>query len=83
MDNRTDIFLTLNGFNLRKQPIFLTSLLAFQFAYAKEPEYEAPPLDEVVISVSGYEQKILDTAASVNVVTSSQIHNGQAENNLS
>jgi iron complex outermembrane receptor protein len=68
---------------LRKQPILLTSLLAFQFAYAKEPEYEAPPLDEVVISVSGYEQKILDTAASVNVVTSSQIHNGQAENNLS
>lgn len=40
-------------------------------------------MDEVVISVSGYEQKILDTAASVNVVTSSQIHNGQAENNLS
>jgi iron complex outermembrane receptor protein len=37
----------------------------------------------VVISVSGYEQKILDTAASVNVVTSSQIHNGQAEDNLS
>ncbi|MBU3726815.1 MAG: TonB-dependent receptor [Polynucleobacter sp.] len=68
---------------MRKQPILLTSLLAFQFAYAKEPEYEAPPLDEVVISVSGYEQKILDTAASVNVVTSSQIHNGQAENNLS
>jgi len=68
---------------LRKQPILLTSLLAFQFAYAKEPEYEAPPLDEVVISVSGYEQKILDTAASVNVVTSSQIHNGQAEDNLS
>jgi len=68
---------------LRKQPILLTSLIAFQFAYAKEPEYEAPPLDEVVISVSGYEQKILDTAASVNVVTSSQIHNGQAEDNLS
>ena len=68
---------------MRKQPILLTSLIAFQFAYAKEPEYEAPPLDEVVISVSGYEQKILDTAASVNVVTSSQIHNGQAENNLS
>ncbi|NCZ84824.1 MAG: TonB-dependent receptor [Burkholderiaceae bacterium] len=68
---------------MRKQPILLTSLLAFQFAYAKEPEYEAPPLDEVVISVSGYEQKILDTAASVNVVTSSQIHNGQAEDNLS
>ena len=40
-------------------------------------------MDEVVISVSGYEQKILDTAASVNVVTSSQIHNGQAEDNLS
>lgn len=68
---------------MRKQPILLTSLIAFQFAYAKEPEYEAPPLDEVVISVSGYEQKILDTAASVNVVTSSQIHNGQAEDNLS
>jgi len=68
---------------LRRRHLFLVSFIAYGFVHAKDPEHEAPPLDEVVISVSGYEQKILDTAASVNVVTSSQIHNGQAEDNLS
>ena len=63
--------------------MFLASFIAFGMAHAKDPEHEAPPLDEVVISASGYEQKILDTAASVNVVTGSQIRNGQAEDNLS
>jgi iron complex outermembrane receptor protein len=68
----------------RKQVIaILVSGVFAQIAFANKPEYEAPPLDEVVISAGGYEQKVLDTAASINVVTSSQIHNGQAEDNLS
>lgn len=75
--NRPDWYFAKNPLTL------LVSCLLAQGSYAKDPQYEAPPLDEVVISVSGYEQKILDTAASVNVVTSSQIHNGQAEDNLS
>ncbi len=75
--NRPDWYFAKNPLTL------LVSCLLSQGSYAKDPQYEAPPLDEVVISVSGYEQKILDTAASVNVVTSSQIHNGQAEDNLS
>ena len=39
--------------------------------------------NEVVVSASRTEQRIMDTAASVNVVTSAQIHDGQAEQNLS
>lgn len=45
--------------------------------------FQVAPLDEVVISASGYEQKIFDTAASINLINSNQIHNGQEENNLS
>ena len=40
-------------------------------------------LDEVVVSASRTEQRILDTAASISVINSKQIHDGQAEQNLS
>jgi len=67
-----------------KQAItILVSGIFAQFAFANNPEYEAPPLDEVVVSASGYEQKIMDTAASINLVTINQIQNGQARDNLS
>ena len=72
------------GSPFRKQAIvILVSSIVAELTFANNSEYEAPPLDEVVISASGYEQKVLDTAASINVVTGSQIHNGQAEDNLS
>ena len=54
-----------------------------ELTLANQPEYEAPPLDEIVVSASGYEQKILDTAASINLINRSQIQNGQARDNLS
>jgi len=67
-----------------KQAIaILVSGVFAQLAFASNPEYEAPPLDEVVVSASGYEQKIMDTAASINLVTINQIQNGQARDNLS
>ena len=44
----------------------LVSGIFAQLAFANNLEYEAPPLDEVVVSASGYEQKIMDTAASIN-----------------
>jgi iron complex outermembrane receptor protein len=40
-------------------------------------------LDEVVVSASRTEQRIMDTAASINVVNSRQIHDGEPEENLS
>jgi len=40
-------------------------------------------LDEVVTSASRTEQRVMDTAASINVVNSQQIHDGQPEQNLS
>lgn len=68
----------------RKQTLaYLVSCIFFEPALANNPEYEAPPLDEIVVSASGYEQKILDTAASINLVTLNQIQNGQARDNLS
>ena len=68
----------------RKQVIaILVSGVFAQLAFANKPEYEAPPLDEIVVSASGYEQKIMDTAASINLVTINQIQNGQARDNLS
>ena len=74
----------LRYYNLRKHTLALLVCSLFaELSLANNSEYEAPPLDEVVISASGYEQKVLDTAASINVVTGSQIHNGQAEDNLS
>ena len=61
----------------------LVSGIFAQLAFANNLEYEAPPLDEVVVSASGYEQKMMDTAASINLVTINQIQNGQARDNLS
>lgn len=67
----------------RKKAIALfASSIFIKPALSNQPEYEAPPLDEIVVSASGYEQKILDTAASINVVNRNQIQNGQAMDNI-
>ena len=73
-----------------RNPIFRKQALALlvgsiftELALANQPEYEAPPLDEIVVSASRYEQKILDTAASINLINLNQIQNGQARDNLS
>ena len=45
---------------------------------------DAPPLlEQVVVSASRSKQRIMDTAASIDVVNSMQIHDGQPEQNLS
>ena len=68
----------------RKEALtLLIGSVFIELALANNPEYEAPPLDEIVVSASGYEQKIMDTAASINLVTINQIQNGQARDNLS
>jgi 3-methyl-2-oxobutanoate hydroxymethyltransferase len=36
-----------------------------ELTLANQPEYEAPPLDEIVVSASGYEQKILEDAFAI------------------
>ncbi|MGZ9713602.1 TonB-dependent receptor family protein [Glaciimonas sp. GNP009] len=41
------------------------------------------PLKEVVVSASRTEQRVMDTAASIDVVNSRQIHDGTAEQNMS
>ncbi|NBQ30142.1 MAG: hypothetical protein EBU17_05615, partial [Burkholderiaceae bacterium] len=58
----------------RKEALtLLIGSVFIELALANNPEYEAPPLDEIVVSASGYEQKIMDTAASINLVTINQI----------
>jgi iron complex outermembrane recepter protein len=44
---------------------------------------EENQLDTIVVSASRTEQRVMDTAASINVVNSQQIHDGQPEQNLS
>ena len=48
-----------------------------------EVDAQENPLDTVVVSANRSEQRIFDTAASISVVTSQQIHGGQAEENVS
>ena len=73
-----------------KNPLFckiataiLVSAVWAEHAYAKTPEYEVPPLDEVVVSASGFKQKIIDTAASITLINKNQIQSGQARDSLS
>ncbi len=44
---------------------------------------EESQLDTIVVSASRTEQRIMDTAASINVINPQQLHDGQAEQNLS
>ena len=50
---------------------------------AIEVDAQENPLDTVVVSANRSEQRIFDTAASISVVNSRQIHDGQPEENLS
>ena len=62
---------------------FLACLASSCSYNALAADLEAPPLDEIVVSASSYEQKIFDTAASINLINLNQIQNGQARDNLS
>jgi len=73
----------INPTYLKQVLALLVGSIFIKLAHANQTEYEAPPLDEIVVSASGYDQKILDTAASINLINKSQIQNGQARDNLS
>ncbi len=60
----------------------LVTLGAFSSA-SRAASDEPLILEQVVVSASQTEQRVLDTAASIDVVSSQQIHDGQAEENLS
>lgn len=72
-----------NPLYCKKAIAILVSTVCTEYAYAKTPEYEVPPLDEVVISASGFKQKIIDTAASITLINRNQIQSGQARDSLS
>lgn len=72
-----------NPLYYKKAIAILVSTVCAEYAYAKTPEYEVPPLDEVVISASGFKQKIIDTAASITLINRNQIQSGQARDSLS
>lgn len=57
----------------------LSTFCSLSIAASAEPQV----LDEVVVSASRTEQRVMDTAASIDVVNSQQIHDGQPEENLS
>ncbi|NQW68888.1 MAG: TonB-dependent receptor [Betaproteobacteria bacterium] len=73
----------INPTYLKQVLALLVGSIFIKLAHANQTEYEAPSLDEIVVSASGYDQKILDTAASINLINKSQIQNGQARDNLS
>lgn len=73
----------INPTYLKQVLALLVGSIFIKLAHSNQTEYEAPPLDEIVVSASGYDQKILDTAASINLINRSQIQNGQARDNLS
>lgn len=72
-----------NPLYCKKAIAILVSTVWAEYAIAKTLEYEVPPLDEVVISASGFKQKIIDTAASITLINRNQIQSGQARDSLS
>src|SRR5471032_351967 len=77
MAGRTQAPLTRQGVMLLL--CTLNAVCSLGAAAADQPQL----LDEVEISAGRSEQRVMDTAASINVVNSPQIHDGQAEQNLS
>lgn len=68
------------GFFLRREHVAMTTALVTLMGYGHA---QAQTLDEVVVSASRIEQRAFDTAASVNVINTAQIQEGQAQANLS
>jgi len=73
----------LRGRGMVTAILLCTLPLAETNAGAQESQPDTRLVDEVVVSASRTEQRIMDTAASIDVVNSQQIHDGQAEQNLS
>ena len=58
-------------------------VLSAACSYSIAADNIATLADPVVVTASRTEQRVMDTAASINVVNSRQLHDGQAEANLS
>src|ERR1035437_8387445 len=70
--------------NLRSPNLLISlSLISTFCSQSTAPSDQPQALDEVVVSASRTEQRVMDTAASINVVNAQQIHDGQPEQNLS
>lgn len=70
-------------FTTMRSCALLVSLGAAGFAQADAEDSKTLLLPEVVTSASRSEERVLDTAASINILNAQQIHDGQAEQNLS
>ena len=70
---------------IKGQVCALIALLspAVGYAQTQADDNKASLLPEVVTSASRSEERVLDTAASINILNSQNIHDGQAEQNLS
>ena len=70
---------------IKGQVCALIALLspAAGYAQTQATDDKASLLPEVVTSASRSEERVLDTAASINILNSQNIHDGQAEQNLS
>ena len=70
---------------IKGQVCALIALLspAAGYAQTQAADDKASLLPEVVTSASRSEERVLDTAASINILNSQNIHDGQAEQNLS
>jgi iron complex outermembrane recepter protein len=68
---------------LRRRAAATTFLLCILPLVETNAGAEENQLDTIVVSASRTEQRVMDTAASINVVNSQQIHDGQPEQNLS
>ena len=68
---------------LYKIGIATTALACLQTQFIANASALENQLDPVVVSASRTEQRMMDTAASIDIVNSQQLHNGQAEQNLS
>ncbi len=69
---------------VKGQPLTIasTALLCWLAVQAQAGAQESQ-LDTVVVTANRTEQRVMDTAASISVVTSKQLHDGQPEQNLS
>ena len=66
---------------MRTRTLFSLGTLSAVCSLGNAAGADAP--HEVVVSASRSEQRVMDTAASIDVVNGRQIHDGQAEQNLS
>jgi len=74
---------TYKKIQLNKQTAATTALLCLLPSVVTNALAQESQLDTIIVSANRTAQRIMDTAASINVVNSQQLHDGQPEQNLS